>query len=266
MLVLWCHRNRTPVCIMSGDLMPIVHAVNEGFLDSPVADRNHSHRYEELMGESVSCPTCRGLGRVPREQDSLVALIPVNDKRLKPRRTCLWVAIAVFLTLLAGALTAFFLVPREVKLLSNNPNIHPYSVNISKNGNKSFVVMKFVNVYNCSNQNFYPISIKKLELTSYMFDSESTIVAHAYNRSELTVPMKSTKECSINVTMTFKHQFGYMATYCCDPRDWVHTFIMRFQSVITASYLGHTEEMSLVTYQNVDCYLESSKKQCAEFI
>ncbi|XP_013409691.1 uncharacterized protein LOC106173195 isoform X1 [Lingula anatina] len=76
MLVLWCHRNRTPVCIMSGDLMPIVHAVNEGFLDSPVADRNHSHRYEELMGESVSCPTCRGLGRVPRDHPSLNTISP----------------------------------------------------------------------------------------------------------------------------------------------------------------------------------------------
>lgn len=34
------------------------------------------------------CPTCHGTGRIPKgQEDELVALIPYNDKRLKPRRT-----------------------------------------------------------------------------------------------------------------------------------------------------------------------------------
>lgn len=45
-------------------------------------------RYEELMEGSVPCPSCSGSGRIPKElEGQLVAIIPVNDKRLRPRRT-----------------------------------------------------------------------------------------------------------------------------------------------------------------------------------
>ncbi|CAB1311984.1 unnamed protein product [Coregonus sp. 'balchen'] len=53
--------------------------------------RSHSQLYGAI-GDSIgnlgdTCPTCRGIGRIPRGHDQLVAVIPCSDKRLKPSRT-----------------------------------------------------------------------------------------------------------------------------------------------------------------------------------
>ncbi|KAM9657038.1 transmembrane protein 106A isoform 2-T2 [Morphnus guianensis] len=66
----------------------------------------------------VNCPTCQGTGRIPREQEKqLVALIPYGDQRLKPRRTKLYVCVAVTICLLTTSLSIFFLFPRSVTVL-----------------------------------------------------------------------------------------------------------------------------------------------------
>ena len=44
-----------------------------------------------LLNKSKSrgkpCPTCKGSGKVDREQENqLIALIPLSDRRLKPKR------------------------------------------------------------------------------------------------------------------------------------------------------------------------------------
>ncbi|TMS22236.1 Transmembrane protein 106B [Larimichthys crocea] len=64
-----------------------------------------------------SCPTCRGTGRIPRgQEDQLVAVIPCNDVRLKPRRTKLTVCVSMGLCLFVCCLILFFLFPRSVTL------------------------------------------------------------------------------------------------------------------------------------------------------
>ena len=55
-----------------------------------------------------------------------MALIPVRDKRLRPRRTWLWVAVAVLLCSITAVLLIFFLLPRSVVLSSNAPLLHPW--------------------------------------------------------------------------------------------------------------------------------------------
>ena len=49
-------------------------------------------------------------------ETQLVALIPVNDSRLKPRRTVLYVSLAVGIVLLIAGLLLFFLVPRNISI------------------------------------------------------------------------------------------------------------------------------------------------------
>ncbi|XP_019355949.1 transmembrane protein 106A isoform X2 [Alligator mississippiensis] len=73
----------------------------------------------------VNCPTCQGTGRIPREQEKqLVALIPYGDQRLKPRRTKLYVSLAVVICLLMSCLIIFFLFPRSI-------NVQPAGLNAS---------------------------------------------------------------------------------------------------------------------------------------
>ncbi|GFN73761.1 transmembrane protein [Plakobranchus ocellatus] len=66
------------------------HAIstNSPTSDGTVGNGSTNQGYEELFKDSVPCPSCRGLGRVPKElENQLVALIPMKDGRLKPRRT-----------------------------------------------------------------------------------------------------------------------------------------------------------------------------------
>ncbi|XP_048466712.1 transmembrane protein 106B isoform X2 [Rhincodon typus] len=72
--------------------------------------------YVEFTGrDSVTCPTCQGTGRIPRDQENqLVALIPYSDQRLRPRRTKLYVTSSVVLCLLLSGLAVFFLFPRSI--------------------------------------------------------------------------------------------------------------------------------------------------------
>ena len=77
--------------------------------------------YEEFGGNQdySNCLTCQGIGRVPRSQlEDLMALVPCNDDRLKPKRTALWVSMGVIVAFItcgavAGLMT-YFLLPRYV--------------------------------------------------------------------------------------------------------------------------------------------------------
>lgn len=63
-----------------------------------------SLNYEELVNpskNSVTCPTCNGLGRMPKSsKNELVALVPYNDERLKPRRTKCFIFTGMVITAL----------------------------------------------------------------------------------------------------------------------------------------------------------------------
>ena len=67
----------------------------------------------------MNCQSCQGTGRLPRsQQQELVALIPYDDDRLKPKRTALWVTMGVVCAIFACGLVAgslvYILVPRTV--------------------------------------------------------------------------------------------------------------------------------------------------------
>merc|ERR1739848_218509 len=62
-----------------------------------------SLHYEELINpskNSVTCRTCSGLGRVPKERtNELLVLVPYNDERLQPKRTKCIVTTSVIITI-----------------------------------------------------------------------------------------------------------------------------------------------------------------------
>lgn len=68
------------------------------------SERQAQSGYTELIGGTVPCPSCQGSGFIPKGnywccnifsftaiflelESTLVALIPLNDERLKPKRT-----------------------------------------------------------------------------------------------------------------------------------------------------------------------------------
>ncbi|CAJ0940056.1 unnamed protein product [Ranitomeya imitator] len=110
---------------------------------------------------TVTCPTCRGTGRIPRGQEKeLVALIPYSDQRLKPRRTKLYVALAVSCCILVFFLVVFFLYPRSVTLYHAGVNSSVVIIDTAS----LTVTLQTTNKLNISNNNLFGIEILSLNV------------------------------------------------------------------------------------------------------
>lgn len=221
----------------------------------PNGQRSSSDGYEELFRDSVPCPTCRGLGRVSKEQEGeLVALIPMRDKRLKPRRTVLYVLIAVFLCLLMAGLCMFFLFPRDVIVSSNRPLLEPIFLDL--NVSATFVNFTVMNYYNFSNNNFFPVEILGTQMTS-MYDEK--VMATSLNQSSAEIPAKSSLSYGIlmNFVLSLENDWGFLVKFCDDDRPWVHNLPVTFELTANYTYLGHAEQATLTTFQQVSCFNSS---------
>ncbi|TKS89516.1 Transmembrane protein 106B [Collichthys lucidus] len=169
-----------------------------------------------------SCPTCRGTGQIPRgQQDQLVAVIPCNDVRLKPRRTKLTVCISMGLCLFVCCLILFFLFPRSVTLT-------PVSV-------------QSVMVY------FSPDKVQ-MEVTSLV----SYIVVGKTRISNLTTLHARTQK-SYTFTIDLPITDEGLNFYCKSSTIKIHTLFLELQMTMNISYLSHMEQVSLDTFEYVDC-------------
>lgn len=209
--------------------------------------------YTELLSGSVPCPTCRGLGSIPKEQEGqLVALIPMKDKRLRPRRTHIWVGLAVLLCLTVAGLVMFFLFPRSVVLSSSKPYLDPVGP-VTINVSEEYVNFVIVNYFNVTNSNFLPIKVTSVQMT-VLYDTQ--VLSENSNTTEIEVHMRGNAQHYVlaNVTLDSKNQMGYKAGSCQLPIRWAHEILMMFQFTCNYEVLGHSEQVTLQTFQFVSCY------------
>ncbi|CAH1237770.1 transmembrane protein 106B-like [Branchiostoma lanceolatum] len=206
--------------------------------------------FEDLIGSRhVRCPTCNGSGKIPKgQEDKLVALIPYSDNRLKPRRTKLYVSIAVFTTLLACGLLIFFLMPREVQV-SNN---HIKSIDVHVNKTQGTVWIYIESEVNVTNWNFFPVTMGSMSLQVLYHE---TVVGKSLTTATDQVPIRAHKQVKVSVNTTFddSKDLGYVAELCSNPIDWVHHLILQLQITCSTSYLSHSENLTLTDYEYVDC-------------
>ncbi|XP_034716695.1 LOW QUALITY PROTEIN: transmembrane protein 106A [Etheostoma cragini] len=183
--------------------------------------------YGAISGHSSAdtCPTCRGTGRIPRgHEDQLVAVIPCNDARLKPRRTKLYVCISMALCLFLCCLILFFLFPRSVILT-------PVSV-------------LSVMVY------FTP-DTTEMEVTVSSRNTKALIYLPCNNFSSL-IFLQDTIEIDLHIT-----DKG-LNTYCKSSSIKIHTLFLELQMTMNISYLSHMEQLSLNTFEYIDCGTNST--------
>ncbi|KAL4222890.1 hypothetical protein ACF0H5_018930 [Mactra antiquata] len=221
--------------------------------DQTVDSEDEGSVYTELLRGSVPCPTCRGVGSIPKEQESqLVALIPMKDKRLRPSRTYVWVCLAVFLCLTTAGLLMFFMFPRGVEMMSRKPYLNPIG-SVYVNVTQSYVHFTIENTFNLSNQNYVPITVNSVEMT-VLYDTQ--VLSESKNLSIVEVSMRSDHQFYIttNVSLDKDNKMGYMAQNCLNEMRWAHEMVMLFQFTCNYSVLGHTEQTTLQTFQFVSCY------------
>ncbi|XP_045169980.2 transmembrane protein 106B-like [Mercenaria mercenaria] len=209
--------------------------------------------YTELLQGSVPCPSCKGLGNIPKEQEGqLVALIPMKDKRLRPRRTYIWVCLAVVVCLTAAGLLMFFMFPRGVEMTSTKPYLNPVGpvyINVSE----QYVYFTIQNRFNITNHNFLSIKITSVSM-NILFDTQ--VLSESKNVSKLEVSMRSDGVYYVeaNVTLDKDNQMGYRAQSCLEPVRWAHELVLMFEFNCNYEVLGRTEQATLQTFQFVSCY------------
>ncbi|XP_061666699.1 transmembrane protein 106A [Syngnathoides biaculeatus] len=203
-------------------------------------------RYGSIVGDT--CPTCRGTGRIPRgHEDQLVAVIPCNDKRLKPRRTKLYVCVSMALCLLLSCLILFFLFPRSVALT-------PVSVlSVMVYFTPDAVQMEVTNLISVINDNFVPVQIVELDVQGLI---SRAVVGKTKLSNMSAIPSRSEKSYTyeINLPITDKG----LSTFCQSNVIKIHTLFLELQLTMNISYLSHTEQLSLDTFEYIDCGTNST--------
>ncbi|XP_076154494.1 transmembrane protein 106A [Alosa pseudoharengus] len=195
-----------------------------------------------------TCPTCQGIGRIPRGQETqLVAVIPCSDQRLKPRHTKLYVTISVAVCLLTCALILFFLFPRSMTL---SPVINK---SVMVFFTPSTVEMKVTNVLNITNENFVSVQAHDMDLQALIWD---TVVGKIKISNVTTVRPRSQKSITVEVPISIE-DVG-LNGYCKSSSYRIHTLFLHLQMTMKVFYLGHSEQLSIDTFQYIDCGTNST--------
>ncbi|XP_065683391.1 transmembrane protein 106B isoform X1 [Hydra vulgaris] len=149
------------------------------------------------------CPTCLGKGKLTQSQaDSVLALISVSDRRLRPKRTKIYLGITLLLCLVCIVLIAFFFFPRSVTLFI-----------IATNSVDIYMPMDLTNIprikvevtYQLDNQNYFQVHIKNFYLdiywNKYILNTSTDVV-------DMVIPPRFTKKVSIIIS------FFKIFSYC----------------------------------------------------
>ncbi|KAM4635709.1 transmembrane protein 106B-like isoform 1-T2 [Polymixia lowei] len=213
----------------------------------PIVEQDERKRWSsnrrDSSGETLDCPTCQGTGRIPRGQESkLVAVIPCNDQRLRPRHTKLYMAVSVAACLLVSSLVLFFLFPRSVIL-------SPVAVkSVLVFFTEDAVLMNVTNVLNITNQNFAQVQAYNLTVQALNFQ---TVVGTVTIQNVTMVKPLSTKMYSFQIPI--KLTDAGLNNYCKSTTIQIHTVFLHLQMAMTVYYLAHFEQLSLDTYEYIDC-------------
>uniref|UniRef100_A0A8D0GGA1 Transmembrane protein 106A n=1 Tax=Sphenodon punctatus TaxID=8508 RepID=A0A8D0GGA1_SPHPU len=193
----------------------------------------------------VNCPTCQGTGRIPREQEKqLVALIPYGDQRLKPRRTKLYVCLAVTICLLASLLVMYFLFPRSIAVTPAGLN----ATSVTFNTTAFIINLNMTNTVNITNNNFYTVSVSQLDIEILHM---AVVVGKTSLKAQLDVRPLHSAQIFYNISNKITDYNTY--NICTWTKIKVHNVVLHIQGTLTCSYLCHSEQLAFESYQYVDC-------------
>ncbi|XP_022079954.1 transmembrane protein 106B-like [Acanthaster planci] len=212
-----------------------------------------TYSYEELSS-GLMCPTCQGTGKIPRgQEDDLVALIPYNDKRLKPRRTWLYVSLSIlFCVVLAGILCAF-LIPRSIEVVHDN--VTTLHVDLNVTDDRCFMTLK--SIYNVTNNNFVPVMTNdiKIQVTVLFHKQIFTFPKFVPNSP---IPVRSTVQIKepLNMTLTNK---DFPITYCRPSGTRDNFIYMQFESTFNFTLMTQNDQKVVNEYFRVNCNPKQAK-------
>jgi len=219
---------------------------------------DESLHYEELINpsrDSVTCKTCHGLGRVPRERtNELIALVPYNDERLKPKRTKCVVMSAISVLFIMFLVAAIFATPRSV---SFDERGSPYKKNATVDEKGSELKLDLAAYYGVENNNYYPIQIISLDMKIMYGSYIVKNVTMAMPTSSDMVHARDGINMTVNVYDIFfgkANHLGFLVNHCVQPYRRFNSIALQFQTTANITYwYGHFELLQKVSSHFVRC-------------
>ncbi|NWV57237.1 T106C protein, partial [Daphoenositta chrysoptera] len=209
--------------------------------------------YMEFTGQDrIPCPSCQGTGRIPSEQvNELVALIPYSDQRLRPQRTKLYVLLSVLLCLLLSGLGVFFLFPHPVLVDDDGIKV----VQVWFDRKNSAVLLAITATLRIRNSNFYSVAVSSLSSqVQYM----NTVVGSQQLTNVSSIQPLRDKLVNFTVKAELGGSLSYVYFFCTLPKVKVHNIVILMRTSVKLSYIGHSTQSSLETFQYLDCSSNST--------
>uniref|UniRef100_A0A3Q3VK53 Transmembrane protein 106 C-terminal domain-containing protein n=1 Tax=Mola mola TaxID=94237 RepID=A0A3Q3VK53_MOLML len=190
-----------------------------------------------------TCPTCRGTGRIPR-----------GDSKKNQFFKDLYVFISIAFCLLLCCLILFFVFPRSV-------TINPVSVlSVMVYFNPQRVDMEVTNLINVTNENFVPVQILDFTVQGLVYGT----VAGTKKISNLT-SIQSRSQKSVTIRRFIIVCFFVCFSNYCRSSSKIHLVFLTLQMTMNISYLSHTEQVTVDTYEYIDCGKNSTTPHPMDF-
>ena len=214
------------------------------------ASNHRNYLFDDMASKlKVQCPTCHGKGKLSQSQaDSLVALIPVGDKRLKPRKTKLYIGATIAFAAIAIFLTAFFLLPRSLSVSISEVNT--VSIHMDE-------VMPYIDItvtYGVKNGNFFKSTVKHLNTDIFW---NNVLLYTQSDMSPFQVSGRNTKQSTFTLRQHYTGDTTTKVKLLCNT-GWKWQLLQKFVTTASILYLSRTEQISHTDYFYVACYNASS--------
>jgi hypothetical protein len=204
---------------------------------------------ESSTNQNRRCPTCQGTGSVTTSP-GLVALIPLDDVRLKRRHTFLWIILTIiFCTLIASAVVATIL-PRSVHLLIQNPIVIDATNDSFRN--TTCFRLTFIHQTNIKSDNWVPIRL--INLTTSVEHQLVPIGPSAQKIYGHQMYLRPLGTIETNITAELDFDTNTMAYRVCQG-IFRQMLLFKLQTTLTYAdfLLGRIQTANNITYQYVLC-------------
>lgn len=115
------------------------------------------------------------------------------------------------------------------------------------------VEMEVTNLINITNENFVPVQIVDFNVQGLV----SEIVVGKTKISNMTaLQPRSQKSYTIKIDLPITDKG--LNSYCKSTSIKIHTLFLELQMTMNISYLSHTEQLSLDTFEYIDCGTNST--------
>lgn len=182
------------------------------------------------------------------KKNSLVALIPLTDKRLNfAGRIRYWIVLTIVICVLLGAIISFLLAPRSIVIANDVKNVKPYDFvkKVDEQNRTIGLTLNFEENFDMKNNNFYSVQVRKLTLQ--LDRNSERILPKIGFTPNFNVPGLANKTFSVKISYDI---------YSRDPYDK-----LCIESIIDSIFASVVSSFSFSTFWTSDQTVNFSKIQ-----